>query len=96
MTGDLIEKLPTDSIVPSHEEIEYVNVLFKKNPTLLDRLKLESKNIVLLAILFIVVSLPIVDKFILNLSPVFNNWMYLILVKTLLIVILYVVLTVYK
>jgi hypothetical protein len=62
--GDLIEELPSDSSVPSHNEISIVDKLFKQKKSIIDKILHQTKDIIILAGLFILFSLPFVDELI--------------------------------
>lgn len=62
--GDVIEQLPADMSVPSHNEIRIVDQLFQQKKGIFDRILGQTKDIVVLGVLFIVLSLPFVDNLI--------------------------------
>ena len=59
--GDDINALPTDQTVPSHNEINIVETLFKKKHSTIQKILSGAKETVLLLLLFIVFSLPQID-----------------------------------
>ena len=62
--GDVIEQLPADMSVPSHNEIRIVDQLFQQKKGIFDRILSQTKDIVILGGLFIVFSLPFIDNLI--------------------------------
>lgn len=62
--GDVIEQLPVDMSVPSHNEIRIVDQLFQQKKGIFDRILGQTKDIVILGGLFIVFSLPFIDNLI--------------------------------
>ncbi len=62
--GDVIEQLPADMSVPSHNEIRIVDQLFQQKKGIFDRILGQTKDIVILGGLFIVFSLPFTDNLI--------------------------------
>ena len=62
--GDVIEQLPVDMSVPSHNEIRIVDQLFQQKKGIFDRILGQTKDIVILGGLFIVFSLPFADNLI--------------------------------
>jgi hypothetical protein len=62
--GDVIEQLPADMSVPSHNEIRIVDQLFQQKKGIFDRILGQTKDIVILGGLFIVFSLPFADNLI--------------------------------
>jgi hypothetical protein len=64
LIGDVIEQLPADMSVPSHNEIRIVDQLFQQKKGIFDRILGQTKDIIILGGLFIVFSLPFVDSLI--------------------------------
>ena len=62
--GDVIEQLPADMSVPSHNEIRIVDQLFQQKKSIFDRILGQTKDIVILGGLFIVFYLPFIDNLI--------------------------------
>ena len=81
MDYDIIENLPTNTNVPSHDEIEIMDKLFyTDNSGFLN----ELKKIVILAILYVIMSLPPVEDIIKKFVPITQKSPYILLiVKTL-------------
>lgn len=78
MAADNLDNLPADETVPTHGEIQILDNLFKQNPTVLDRIKNESSDLVLLLILFVFFSLPIVDEMLKKFVTITNSSMYIL------------------
>jgi len=89
-TGDYIDQLPSDVSVPSHNEIRIIDQLFQEKKSMLDRILHQTKDIIILAGLFILFSLPFVDNLIKQIITVTTKSQYiLICVKALIFVIIY-------
>ena len=83
--GDIIEQLPVDKSVPSHNEIRITEQLFKKKKSMFHKILHNTKNILILGGLFIIFSLHFVDNLIIKCIPVAGTSQYILIgVKTLL------------
>lgn len=60
--GDNIANLPTDASIPSHNEIQMVETLFKQQHGTIQKLFAGTKEFILLLLLFVAFSLPQVDS----------------------------------
>ena len=90
--GDLIERLPTDASTPSHEELQIINSIFRENKASGGKIFEEAKEVVLIIILFILISLPPVDGLIKKFFPAASSPYILILVKGIIVgVIFYII-----
>lgn len=90
IAGDLIEQLPSDTSVPSHNEIRLVDQFFQQKKSLIDRIFNHTKDMIILAGLFILFSLPFVDTIIKKVITIASTSLYILIgVKTLLFVIVY-------
>lgn len=88
--GDVIKNLPTDQTVPSHNEIQIMNTLFKEQHTTVNKILSGSKDMLLAGSLFILYNIPQVEELIRKLIPVTTTSPYIfLLVKTLLFVLTY-------
>lgn len=88
--GDIIQDLPTDSSVPSHNEVQVINQLFKENQSKLEEFFTKSKDLVILGILYVLFSLDYTDELIKKfILPSNNSSFILIGIKTLLFIVLY-------
>lgn len=89
-TGDAIDQLPVDESMPSHDEINMVNTLFKKERGAMAKIFDEIKSVLIVAGLFIIFSLPIVDTTLQNLIPITrNSWIILISIKAIIVMIIF-------
>ena len=92
LMGDIIEQLPSDQTVPSHNEIRLVETLFQQKKTIVDKILTNTKDILIIGLLFIVISLQPVDELIKKFITITESSPYiLIVVKALLLMILYFV-----
>ena len=90
IAGDLIEQLPSDISVPSHNEIRIVDQLFQQKKSLFDSILHQTKDMIILCGLFILFSLPFVDIFIKKFITITSNSPYILIgVKALLFVVIY-------
>ena len=90
--GDIIEQLPTDSSVPSHNEIRVVDQLFKENQGVIGNILTHSKDLMLLAVLYVLFSLPYTDELIKNFIPSASKSSFILIgVKTALFILLFFV-----
>lgn len=85
--GDAITGLPIDKNPPTTNEIHLVNSLFSEpNKTTLQCLMGDMKDTILIAILFVLFSLPQVDELIHRLIPATSKSPYILLgIKALLV-----------
>ena len=60
--GDDINQLPSDESVPSYNEVRIVDKFFQQKKSIFDRILHQTKDIVILGALFIILSLPFVDN----------------------------------
>jgi hypothetical protein len=75
--GDIIEQLPFDQTIPSHNEIKIVDSLFKQKKGFFDKLLHHTKNILIMGALFVLFSLPQVDNLIQQLIPITTSSHYI-------------------
>ena len=88
--GDIIEQLPVDTSVPSHNEIRITDQLFQQKKSIFDKILHNTKDILIIGGLFIVFSLPFVDNLITKFITVAGSSPYILIgVKTLLFVFSY-------
>lgn len=92
-SGDAIESLPTDQTVPSHNEIQMVETLFKQKHTTVQKLLSGAKESVILLILYVIFALPFVDNMIGKFVDTTQTPYLLIGVKAVLFVIAYFLIT---
>lgn len=77
--GDDIKQLPVDKIPPTHQELTIVNSLFKEQKNIFDKILEKSKDLLILAILFILFSLPLINDFINKYIPITNKSFYILI-----------------
>lgn len=87
--GDDINKLPVDKLEPSAPEIQVINTLFEKNKSTINKIFEEGKDLIILGIIFILISLPKCDEIIKRFMPIANNNHFLILIKAVIIMVVY-------
>lgn len=78
-SADHIDKLPIDNSSPTPQEIQIIDTLFKKEGKTISKILEELKDIIYLAILFIVFSLPQFDNIIMNLIKTTQNSIYILI-----------------
>ena len=89
-TGDLVQNLPTDLSVPNHNEMIMVDTLFKQKKGTIDKILYHSKDMIILAVLFMLLSIPLADDLVNSLLPSTKTSKYiLVFIKALLFVLLY-------
>lgn len=90
--GDVLTNLPTDQTVPSHNEIQILDTLFKQKQGNIKHILHHSKDVLIVGILFLAVSLPQVDKLLIKFIPSTEKSPYiLLLVKSIMMMVLYFV-----
>ena len=88
--GDMIEQLPADTSVPSHNEIRIVDQLFQQKKSIFDKILHNTKDMIILGGLFVIFSLPFIDNLIQKFLTVTSTSPYILVgVKTLLFVFSY-------
>lgn len=88
--GDMIDQLPADTSVPSHNEIILVDQLFQQKKNLFDKILHSTKDILILGGLFIIFSLPFIDNLLQKFIPITSTSPYILVgVKALLFVFSY-------
>jgi hypothetical protein len=82
LNADVIDQLQEDKNAPSHDEINMVNTLFKKERSTIQKIFNEVKTVIFVALLYIALSIPYVDTLIQKVIPITQtSWMILILIK---------------
>lgn len=88
--GDVITNLPTDASMPSHEELQIINSIFRENKATKGRLFSEAKEGVILIMLFIILSIEPVDKLLKKIIPIASSSPYiLILIKGIILAVVF-------
>lgn len=87
---DLIIELPTDEeSVIVENELQILNMVFKENPSSFRVIIKELYESFIVGILFIIFSLPYIDNILNSIIPVTNNYFFLILIKSIVVMILF-------
>ena len=90
LIGDSINNLPFDQTIPTHNEIKLVNSLFKEQKSIFFKILDKSKDLLVLALFFIIFSLPQIDSIIKKFISITNNSLYILIsIKALLFVFTY-------
>lgn len=93
ITGDVLASLPVDETVPNHNEIQILETLFKEKHSGISRILENTKDVLIVGILFIFFSLSQVDEIIHKIFPSAKNSPYITLgIKALGFMLLYFVL----
>lgn len=88
--GDIIEQLPSDQTVPSHNEIRLVDTLFQHKKGIVDKILTNTKDILIIGLMFVIFSLPPVDATIKKFITITERSSYILIgVKALLFMIGY-------
>jgi hypothetical protein len=91
--GDQLKVLPFDKSVPTHNELVIMNSLFKQKH-IFDKILINSKDLIILAFVFVLFSLPQIEAVIKKYITITNNSIYiLIAVKALLFIFLYFIIS---
>jgi hypothetical protein len=87
---DYLNSLPVDTIAPTPREQKMVDTLFTKHSNTMDSMYSESKDSILVGILFIMFSLPQVNTIIYKFVPSAETSMYItIAIKAIAVMALY-------
>jgi hypothetical protein len=88
--ADVLSNLPSDKTQPTHNELHIVDTLFTQHGKGISAMVNESKDSVLVGLLFVVFSLPMVDDFIKRfVTPAQNSPYILVGVKAIMVMIVY-------
>lgn len=91
--GDVIDNLPTDQTVPSHNEVQILDTLFRQKQGTMQHILVHSKDVLIVGFLFVIFSLPQIDTLIEKFVPATASSPYiLILIKCLLVMAIYFIL----
>lgn len=89
-TGDSIFELPIDQSLATRDEMQIIDTLFTKNASTLNKLAVEAKDPIIIGILFVILSLPMVDDLITKFVPITTKSPYiLVCVKAVAIMVFY-------
>jgi hypothetical protein len=86
---DLIIELPTDESDIVENELQVLNMIFKENPNTFKAIFKEVYDSIIVAILFIIFSLPYTDNIINSILPITNNYSFLIVIKAIFVMFLF-------
>jgi len=78
MDGDPIAQLPVDQTPPSNTEVQIIDALFRQNRGTMNTLATELKDSLLVAFLFILISLPPIVGLIQRFVPITANSQYIL------------------
>ena len=88
--GDDISTLPTDKNNPSEVDKNITDTIFGENLSITQKLVKEGKDMIILGVLFVILSLPQLDDIIKKFVPITANSVYmLILIKAILIMVIF-------
>lgn len=91
--GDIISNLPTDKTPPTHGEIQLVDTLFRQKQNTIQHIFSGTKDVLIVGLLYVILSLPQLDPLIHKFIPVSSTSPYmLLLIKTLIFMITFFVL----
>lgn len=91
--GDVIDNLPTDQTVPSHNEIQILDTLFRQKQGTVNHILSQSKDILIVGLLFVIFSLPQIDSIIIKFVPSAEQSPYIaVMIKCLMFMFVYFVL----
>lgn len=77
--GDIIENLPVDESVLSHNEIRIVDQLFQRKKGIFDKIMSNIKDILIIGTLFIFFSINFIDNIIKKFIPSSVNSQYILI-----------------
>jgi hypothetical protein len=87
---DIIAQLPTDTILPSDQELKILNSLFVEKKSAMKNIFDEVYEPLIVGIIFVVFSIPQIDDLIKSNIPVSNNSIYfLLLIKMVVVMVLF-------
>ena len=79
LEGDDLKQLPIDKTTPTHNEIMIIDTLFKQKKGVFDKILEKTKDLIVLALFFIIFSLPQVDSLIKKVISSTNNSIYILI-----------------
>lgn len=77
-SGDPLTNLPTDKNVPSHQEVKILETFFQEKNTV-EKVLVNSKDVLVIGLFFLLFSLPPADELIKKWLPVTQKSEYLLL-----------------
>ena len=88
-SGDKLKDLPTDSTVPTHDEVQIMQALFENNKKDVKNLFSGIKEVLFVIVLVFILFLPPVTKWLDKVLPVNKSPYILVLIKSLIIGIIF-------
>ena len=79
MGGDALSVLPVDKNKPSEQEAQIVNNLFVTHRSTMDVIFAEAKDSLIIGLLFLILSLPVVDSLISRFIPFASKSVYILI-----------------
>ena len=76
--GDDINSLPVDKTPPNNKEVYIVDTLFEKKKSILNTVLEDSKDVLIIAILITVLSMPQISEIINKIVPITRNSEYVL------------------
>jgi hypothetical protein len=90
MSGDNIDQLPTDDHVPNNNEVQLVNNIFKNHSNSMSTVANEISQAAIIGALFVILSLPPVDKLLCKVFPICSkSFIILLVIKFIIFIIVY-------
>jgi hypothetical protein len=90
VTSDDLSTLPTNNVIPAQSDIHMANTLFGENKTITDKLLHEGKDVIIVGLLFIILSMDYIDELVKKFIPVtVNSQYFLLIVKAVMMMLLY-------
>lgn len=78
--GDSIDGLPIDQLAPSHTEIQILDTLFREKQGAVNKFLSNSKDVLIVGILFIIFSFSQLDSLIIRFVPSAESSPYMLLI----------------
>lgn len=88
---DYLRKLPVDQTLPNSSELEIVNYIFGKDGKhkVAKNIVWEFKDAILGGIIFFLLSISYMDTIIKKIIPTTNNYILLLIIKTILFILIF-------
>jgi hypothetical protein len=75
---DIIDNLPTDRDLPSHQEIQILDSLFKEKYDTMTKILSGTKDVIIIGLVFLIFNLPQIDEIIKKFFPASVNSVYIL------------------
>lgn len=89
--GDRLTSLPVDQVPPSPEEVHLMEVFFKEKKSKIDQLFHHGKDLIILGLIFVCLSLPQTEILIKKFCPSASSFPTMVAIKTVLLVFVFAV-----